>query len=65
MDHELNEMSYEELEKREEEILNLLNDASLPLDKAKALYEEGQRLLKRMDERLRELEKTVTDEIQG
>ena len=56
---ELKKLSYEELEKEEEETLHLLSEDSLPLDKANELYLYGKAVLKERDNRLTSLEKSV------
>lgn len=56
------EQSYQDMEKRMEEILSKLKDESLSLDEQISLGEEGQLLLKKMESVLDELKKRV-DEI--
>ena len=62
---ELKKLSYEELEKEEEETLKQLGEDSLALDKANALYQYGKAVLKERDNRLSSLEKSVEDKVDG
>lgn len=51
--------SYQDMEKRMEEILGRLKDESLSLDEQIALGEEGRKLIERMEKILDELKKKV------
>lgn len=62
---ELKKLSYEELEKEEEETLKQLGEDSLALDKANELYQYGKVVLKERDNRLSSLEKSVEDKVDG
>ena len=62
---ELKKLSYEELEKEEEETLKQLGEDSLALDKANELYQYGKAVLKESDNRLSSLEKSVEDKVDG
>lgn len=62
---ELKKLSYEELEKEEEETLKQLGEDSLALDKANELYQYGKSVLKERDNRLSSLEKSVEDKVDG
>ncbi len=62
---ELKKLSYEELEKEEEETLKKLGEDSLALDKANELYQYGKAVLKERDNRLSSLEKSVEDKVDG
>ena len=62
---ELKKLSYEELEKEEEETLKQLGEDSLALDKANELYQYGEAVLKERDNRLSSLEKSVEDKVDG
>ncbi len=63
--NELKKLTYEELEKEEENALKELSQDSLALDKANELYQYGKLLLKERDSRLTALEKTVQDKVDG
>ena len=62
---ELKKLSYEELEKEEEETLKQLGEDSLALDKANEFYQYGKAVLKERDNRLSSLEKSVEDKVDG
>ena len=62
---ELKKLSYEELEKEEEETLKQLGEDSLALDKANELYQYGKAVRKERDNRLSSLEKSVEDKVDG
>lgn len=62
---ELKKLSYEELEKEEEETLKKLGEDSLALDKGNELYQYGKAVLKERDNRLSSLEKSVEDKVDG
>ena len=62
---ELKKLSYEELEKEEEETLKQLGEDSLALDEANELYQYGKAVLKERDNRLSSLEKSVEDKVDG
>ncbi len=61
---ELKKLSYEELEKEEEDTLKELGKDSLPLDEAHSLYDYGKAVLKERQDRLEQLEKSVSDSVE-
>lgn len=57
----MEDMSYDELEKEANSVLEKLSDDSLPLDEASKLYQQGKQLYSEMKGRLEKLEKEVSD----
>lgn len=54
-------MTYEEAIKRLEEIVDLLREGSLSLDKSLELYEEGAKLTKLCHDMLKNAKQKITD----
>ncbi len=59
----MEDMSYDELEKEANSVLEKLSDDSLPLDEASKLYQQGKQLYAEMKGRLEKLEKEVSDSV--
>ncbi len=59
----MEDMSYDELEKEANSVLEKLSDDSLPLDEASKLYQQGKQLYSEMKGRLEKLEKEVSDSV--
>lgn len=59
----MEDMSYDELEKEANSVLEKLSDDSLPLDEASKLYQQGKQLYGEMKGRLEKLEKEVSDSV--
>lgn len=59
----MEDMSYDELEKEANSVLEKLSDDSLPLDEASKLYQHGKQLYSEMKGRLEKLEKEVSDSV--
>lgn len=59
----IEDMSYDELEKEANSVLEKLSDDSLPLDEASKLYQQGKQLYSEMKGRLEKLEKEVSDSV--
>lgn len=60
---ELKKMSYQELEKEADGVLEALSQEDVSLDNASKIYEYGKKVYAEMEARLAELEKNVTDTI--
>lgn len=60
---ELKKMSYQELEKEADAVLEALSQEDVSLDNASKIYEYGKKVYAEMEARLAELEKNVTDTI--
>lgn len=61
---QLNELSYEELEKETEKVIRTLSDSSIGLDTASRLYAYGNEILSAMTDRLDGLMKSVEDKVE-
>lgn len=62
--NDLNKLSYQELEEKLKEILEILKDENLPVDDANKYYQQGKQLIDLMEKKLSELEKEVTNQIE-
>ncbi len=60
---ELKKMTYQELEKEADGILEALSQEDVSLDNASKIYEYGKKVYAEMEARLAELEKNVSDTI--
>ncbi len=60
---ELKKMSYQELEKEADGVLEALSQEDVSLDNASKIYEYGKKVYAEMEARLAELEKNVSDTI--
>ncbi len=60
---ELKKMSYQELEKEADGVLEALSQEDVSLDNASKIYEYGKKVYTEMEARLAELEKNVSDTI--
>lgn len=62
--NDLNKLSYQELEEKLKEVLEILKDENLPVDDANKYYQQGKLLIDLMEKKLSELEKEVTNQIE-
>lgn len=60
---ELKKMTYQDLEKEADHVLEELSKEDLPLDDASRIYEYGKKVYQEMETRLAELEKNVSDTV--
>ncbi len=60
---ELKKMSYQDLEKEADHVLEELSKEDLPLDDASRIYDYGKKVYQEMENRLAELEKNVSDTV--
>lgn len=62
--NELNKLSYQQLEDKLKEVIEILKDENLPVDDANKYYQQGKQLIDLMEKKLSELEKEVTNQIE-
>ncbi len=60
---ELKKMTYQDLEKEADHVLEELSKEDLPLDDASRIYDYGKKVYQEMETRLAELEKNVSDTV--
>lgn len=61
---DLNKLSYQQLEDKLKEVIEILKDENLPVDDANKYYQHGKQLIDLMEKKLSELEKEVTNQIE-
>lgn len=62
-ENQFDKMSYEEMEENLKNIIEKMDDPTLPLDTASSLFKQGKDLYEEMEKRLADLQKQVTDTI--